>query len=355
MLETLLKAGARQARGGEFSQRAFLNGRLGLTEAEAVMSVVSARSEEALKLANRQAGGALDRGLKALREAAEEILIHISAEADFPEEEIPELPRNEAVDRLFDLSDKCLKLAGTYEGGLALTEGVDTVIAGRANVGKSTLMNLLAGRERSIVSPCAGTTRDVVESAVVCGGVLLKLADTAGLRDAPDEIERRGVELANERLDSASLIIAVFDGSEPLTGEDLSLLKRAPQIAVINKCDKPRALDVSPIEDECAYIVEMCAKTGGGLDALASAVRAVTGADDFADADGWCASLHQRDCLRKAGEGLAAAGLALKRGFEADIAAVDLREAVAALDECAGKDVAQDVIDGIFSTFCVGK
>ena len=355
VLETLLRAGARQAGGGEFSQRAFLNGRLGLTEAEAVMSVVSARSAEALKLANRQAGGALDRGLKALREAANEILIHISAEADFPEEEIPELPREEAVDRLFELSDRCLKLAGTYEGGLALTEGVDAVIAGRANVGKSTLMNLLAGSERSIVSDVPGTTRDVVESAVVCGGVLLKLADTAGLRDAPDEIERRGVELAEARLDAASLTIAVFDGSEPLTKEDLQLLKRAPQIAVINKCDMPRRIDVSPIEDECACVVEMCAKTGEGLDAFASATRAVTGADDFADADGWCASLHQRDCLRKAGECLAAAGLALKRGFEADIAAVDLREAVAALDECTGKDVAQDVINGIFSTFCVGK
>ena len=355
VLETLLKAGARQARGGEFSKRAFLNGRLALSEAEAVMSVVSARSAQALKLANRQAGGALDRALKALREEAAAVLIHISAEADFPEEEIPELPRNEAVDRLFDLSDRCLKIAGTYEGGLALTEGVETVIAGRANVGKSTLMNLLAGRERSIVSDVPGTTRDVVESAVVCGGVLLRLADTAGLRDAPEEIERRGVELANERLDAASLIIAVFDGSEPLGAEDLSLLKRAPQIAVINKCDKPRGIDVSPIEDECAFVVEMCAKTGEGLDALADAVRTVTGADDFDDADGWCASLHQRDCLRRAGEGLAAAGLALKRGFEADIAAVDLREAVAALDECAGRNVGEDVIDGIFSSFCVGK
>ena len=355
VLETLLKAGARQARGGEFSKRAFLNGRLGLTEAESVMSVVSARSAEALKLANRQAGGALDRGLRELRDAANEILIHISAEADFPEEDIPELPRGEAVDKLFDLSDRCLKLAGTYEGGLALTEGVDAVIAGRANVGKSTLMNLLAGRERSIVSDVPGTTRDVVESAVVCGGVLLKLADTAGLRDAPEEIERRGVELANARLDAASLVIAVFDGSEELKDEDFSLLKRAPQIAVINKCDKPRGMDISPIEDECAFVVEMCAKTGEGLDALAEAVRAVTGADDFDDADWWCASLHQRDCLRKAGEGLAAAGLALKRGFEADIAAVDLREAVAALDECAGRNVADDVIDGIFSTFCVGK
>ena len=355
VLGTLLKAGARQARGGEFSKRAFLNGRLGLTEAESVMNVVYARSAEALKLANRQAGGALDRGLKALREEANEILIHISAEADFPDEDVPELPINEAIDRLFELSDRCLKLAGTYEGGLALTEGVDTVIAGRANVGKSTLMNLLAGSERSIVSDEAGTTRDVVESAVVCGGVLLKLADTAGLRGAAEGVERRGVELAEARLDAASLIIAVFDGSEPLQSEDLGLLKRAPQIAVINKCDKPRKIDISPLEDECAYVVEMCAKTGEGLEALASAVRAVTGADDFADADGWCASLHQRDCLRRAGEGLAAAGLALKRGFEADIAALDLRDAVAALDECTGKDVAEDVIEGIFKNFCVGK
>lgn len=355
VLQLLLSAGARQAQGGEFSKRAFLSGKLSLTEAESVMSVVSAQSAEALRLANRQAGGELDRKMALLREKAAELLVHISAEADFPEEGIEELPIKEACDRLLELSDRCLELAGTYDGAQALTVGIDTVIAGKTNVGKSTLMNLLAGRERSIVSSVAGTTRDIVESTVTCGGVILRLADTAGLRDAPAAIEKRGVELANRRISEASLIIAVFDGSRPLEAADRELLKFAPHIAVINKTDKPQKIDLDPIDDECACIVRMCAKSGEGLDQLAQAVRTVTGADDFADAGGWCASVHQRDCLRRAGEGLAAAATSLHRGFEADIAAVDIRDAVAALDECSGRDVTEDVIDGIFSTFCVGK
>ena len=355
VLGVLLAAGARQAQGGEFSKRAFLGGKLGLTEAESVMSVVTAQSEEALRLANGQAGGALSRSMDAVRSEAAELLVHISAEADFPDEGIPEFPVSEACDRLMELSDRCLTLAGTYDGAVAATAGVDTVIAGRTNVGKSTLMNLLAGRERSIVSAAAGTTRDVVETSVTVGGVLLRLADTAGLRDAPEEIERRGVELARQRLDTASLIIAVFDGSEPLGAEDRALLKRAPQIAVINKSDMPRAIELAEIEDECAFVVAMSAKTGDGLDAFADAVRQVTGAADFADAGGWCASVHQRDCLRRAGEGFAAAALSLRRGFEPDIAAVDLRDAIDAIDECTGRSVTDDVIDGIFSTFCVGK
>lgn len=355
VLGAILAAGARQAKGGEFSKRAFLNGKLGLTEAESVMSIVTAQTDEALRLANGLAGGALSKNMEEVRQKASDLLIHISAEADFPEEEIPELPRGEACDRLMELSDRCLMLAGTYDGAVAASEGINAVIAGRANVGKSTLMNLLSGSERSIVSATAGTTRDVVESAVTCGGVLLKLADTAGLRAAPDEIERRGVELAMRRLDHSSLIIAVFDGSEPLQKEDRALLKRSPQIAVINKSDKHLALDLSPVEDECAFVVRMCAKTGEGLNKLAEAVRQVTVAADFADAGGWCATVHQRDCLRRAGEGFAASALSLKRGFEADIAAVDLRDAVAAIDECTGRSVTDDVIDGIFSTFCVGK
>lgn len=354
-LEALLNAGARQAQGGEFSKRAFLNGKLSLTEAESVMSVVCAQSAEALRLANRQAGGELDRRMSDLRRKATEILIHISAEADFPEEGIEQFPIKEACDKLLELSERCLELAGTYEGALALTEGIDTVIAGKTNVGKSTLMNLLSGSERSIVSSVAGTTRDVVESTVSCGGVILKLADTAGLREAPAAIERKGVELSQRRLSEASLIIAVFDGSKPLEQSDRDLLKYSPQIAIINKSDKPQKIDVDPIDDECAFIINMCAKTGEGLDKLAEAVREVTGAADFADAGGWCATLHQRDCLRRAGEGLAAAATSLHRGFEADIAAVDIREAISALDECSGSDVTSDVIDGIFSTFCVGK
>lgn len=355
VLETILAAGARQAQGGEFSKRAFLNGKLSLTEAESVMNVVNAQSSEALRLANRQAGGELDKKMAELRQDATELLIHISAEADFPEEGIEAFPIREACDKLLALSERCLELAGTYEGGQAVSVGIDTVIAGKTNVGKSTLMNLLAGSERSIVSSVAGTTRDVVEASVTCGGVLLKLADTAGLREAPASIERKGVELANRRISEASLIIAVFDGSKPLEDSDRALLKAAPHIAVINKTDKPQKIDLDPIDDECACIVKMCAKTGEGLDELANAVREVTGAADFADAGGWCASVHQRDCLRRAGESLAAAATSLHMGFEADIAAVDIRDAIAAFDECSGRDVTEDVIDGIFSTFCVGK
>lgn len=355
VLGAVLAAGARQAAGGEFSKRAFLNGKLGLTEAEAVMSVVSAQTDEALRLANRQSDGELARRISQLREAAAQLLIHISAAADFPDEEVPEPEIKSTADRLFELGEGCLRVAGTYEGGQAVSVGIDTVLAGKTNVGKSTLMNLLAGRERSIVSETAGTTRDVVETTVDCGGVLLRLADTAGLREASGAVEQRGVELASERISSASLIIAVFDGSRPAEEADMKLLKYSPHIGVINKTDKPQKLDPAPIEDECAAVVRMCAKTGDGLDALKAAVREVTGADDFADAGGWCATLHQRDCLRRAGEGLAAAATALYRGLEPDLAAVDIRAALDALDECTGKNTGRDVIDGIFETFCVGK
>lgn len=355
VLECLLSAGARQAEGGEFSKRAFLNDKLGLTEAEAVMSIVTAQTSEALKMANRQAGGALSGKVSEVRERITALLVHMSAQADFSEEEIPDLPVKDICDSLLAISDECLELSGTYEGGLAVTEGIETVIAGKTNVGKSTLMNLLSGREKSIVSPTAGTTRDIVESTVICGGVVLKLSDTAGLRDAPASIEKRGVELANEKIDQSSLIIAVFDGSRPLDDSDKALLAKAPQIAIINKSDKPQKIDIDPIDDECAYIVKMCAKTGEGLKELENAVREVTGASDFADAGGWCASIHQRDCLRRAGEALATAATSLHRGFEADIAAVDIKDAINALDECTGRNATEDVIDGIFSTFCVGK
>ena len=246
LVEACIAAGASPAAPGEYTRRAFLNGKLSLTQAEAVMDIISADGRQGAALANASLNGALARKIAAQKDALTALQAHLAAWVDFPEEDVPELSQSHLCDVLGGVEQELDALIQSYDAGAVLREGVDCAIVGKPNAGKSTLLNLLAGFDRAIVTPVAGTTRDVVEQAVQLGDVRLNLFDTAGLRQTEDEIEAEGIRRSWKKLDEAGLILAVFDGSERPTREDLELAQRCagrPAIALVNKEDKPTRFD----------------------------------------------------------------------------------------------------------------
>ena len=245
LVEACLAAGAQPAAPGEYTRRAFLNGKLGLTQAEAVMDLISADGRQGVALANAALSGALARKIGEQKDALTALQAHLAAWVDFPEEDVPELDEAHLRSVLGSVQETLDGLIRNYQADTVLREGVDCAIVGRPNAGKSTLLNLLAGFDRAIVTPVAGTTRDVVEQAVQLGDIRLNLFDTAGLRETEDAIEAEGIRRSWKKLEEAGLILAVFDGSEPPTREDLELARRCagrPAIALVNKEDKPRNL-----------------------------------------------------------------------------------------------------------------
>lgn len=358
VLSLLISAGARQAGPGEFTERAFLNGKLDLSRAEAVMNVISAESEQALRAANSQKNGALSRKISQIKDKLTETAAHLAAWIDFPDDDIPPAESEEITDGVKSALAEINSLLAAFESGAVLRGGVSAVIAGKPNAGKSTLMNLLAGYDRSIVTETAGTTRDVVEETVSFGGITLRLADTAGLRDAADAAERIGVEKARGMAKNAGVILAVFDASRPLTAEDeelCALCSGRPAVAVINKTDLPRMLDAELIKGKFCHTAEVCARTGRGADALAAALRAAL---DYAEPDLSAAILaneRQRDCAERAAAALRDALRDAAAGQTPDIVCVLLDEALAALMELSGEAVSDAVTEEIFSKFCIGK
>lgn len=358
VLDSVLAAGASPAGPGEFTRRAFLNGKMDLTQAESVMQLIGAQGGQALRTARAGREGTLYRRIQGSREQLLTIAAHLSAWADYPEEDIPQLDESSLKDSLQSVQDDLTRLLDQFDAGRVLREGVDTVIVGRPNVGKSTLMNLLAGCERSIVTEYAGTTRDIVEETVLLGGVPLRLADTAGLRETNDPVESIGVDRAKDRLNTAQLVLAVFDSSSPLTEEDQELISRlsgTPAVAVINKSDLKQKIDIKYINDKFQQYVYISARSGDGLAELQQAVEQLLHTADLNPSEGILFTERQRDTARRAKERLEEAMDALTGGMTLDAVTVSVESAVSALLELTGERATNEIVDTVFAHFCVGK
>ena len=358
VLRALFAVGAVPAGAGEFTRRAFLNGKIDLTQAESVMTLIEANGRLAAKTALTVRQGVLYRRLSAVKEALIGLQAQFSAFVDYPDDDIPELHHQELETVLESASRTLSELLKTYDAGRVLREGVDTAIIGSPNVGKSTVMNLLSGCERSIVTDIAGTTRDIVEETVRVGEVCLRLSDTAGIRETQDTVEALGVERSRRRLETAALILAVFDVSRPLSSDDRALLESLPPqttIAILNKQDLEKCWDEQLVKQKLPHVILLNAISGDGLEELTEAIHTVTGIDQLCDAEPVLATERQRVCVCRAADGIAEALSALRAGMTLDAVSVSVDSAIGAVLELTGERTTEAVVDGIFSRFCVGK
>ncbi len=353
LLERLLECGARSAEAGEFTQRAFLNGKLDLTQAEAVMDVISAQTDLALRAAQHQLGGRIGVETEILRGEILEILAHVEAYIDFPEEDIDPDTGAGVIGRLEGVKTRIDELLATAGQGRILREGARTVICGKPNVGKSSLLNVLLGYERAIVSERAGTTRDTVEEVVNVGGIPVRLIDTAGIRESVDEIERLGVERTRQHLAEADLVLEVVDASRE-KGAPLSSDGRENRhhLLVLNKAD----LGAHPDWNQEGKGVAISCKEGTGMDALGEAIgeQLSLGAASWGQ-EAVAVNARHQDCLRRAEKALSVAREQLSAGESPEFAAVDLRIALDAIGEVAGKVETEELLGEIFGRFCIGK
>ena len=358
LLRAVIEAGASPAQAGEFTKRAFLNGKLDLTEAEAVADIISAKNRSAARAALSVKDGVLRRRIDKVKSDLLSLVAHLSAWADYPEEDIPEVT-DSMISNTCEVAQKELeKLLSTYDSGQAIKQGIDAVIAGRPNVGKSTLMNLLSGSEKSIVTEIAGTTRDVVEDTIVAGDVILRLSDTAGLRDTDDAVEKIGVERAKKRLEQCALLLAVFDNSRALESFDFQLLETAkdvPTIAVVNKTDLPSKLNINKIESFINNIVFVSASTGEGKDELIQAIAKIAGTNQLNPSEGILSNERQRANVSAALRSVKEAKSALEAGMTFDAVTVNLEDAISELLEMTGEKASDEILDKVFHNFCVGK
>ncbi len=358
VLRAVLENGAVLAEPGEFTKRAFLNGKMDLSEAQAVMDIISAKSKQAARAAVSVRTGALTKKTNEIKSNLVSLAGHLCAWADYPEEDIPEVTTKAIDETLNKAKSDFQELIKDYERGQAILHGIDTVIAGRPNVGKSTLMNLLSGFQKSIVTEIPGTTRDVVEETVIIGNVTLNLCDTAGIRETDNIVEKIGVDRTFERLSSCSLVLGVFDSSEELAEEDLKLidsLSDVPSIAIINKTDLQRKINIEYIKEKIPFIVEISAKKGDGKEALEEAVATVTGTKDFDPCSGILTTERQRIAAQNALNSLEEAQNTLFTGFSFDAVTVCVEDAIDKLLELTGENVSDAVVDDVFHSFCVGK
>lgn len=362
-LEALFAAGARQALPGEFTRRAFLNGKLDLTRTEAAADLIHAETPAAVRQAAGQLGGALERAVDGIYGQLTDLCAHFHAVLDYPDEDIEPFEAEGLSQALGEAAAGLDRLTATYRRGRLLNEGAPCAIVGRPNAGKSTLFNALLGYERAIVTDIPGTTRDTVEERVGFGGVPLRLIDTAGLRDSDDAVERLGVERSREALGRAELVLAVTDGAAGMTAEDAEVLELAaasgrPWIWVVSKRDLtgPCALWSADKGGHApAAMVSLSAKTGEGLDELERAVAALFPQDEAAEAGAMLTNARQAEAAGRARSALERGARALAAGLSPDAVVADVEEAMSALGELTGRTVREDVTARIFERFCVGK
>ncbi|HOF38471.1 MAG TPA: tRNA uridine-5-carboxymethylaminomethyl(34) synthesis GTPase MnmE [Candidatus Hydrogenedentes bacterium] len=359
ILELVLEQGARLAEPGEFTKRAFLNGRLDLVQAEAVIDRIRAKTRAGLRAANAAASGALSQAIAGMREPLLQALARIEASVDFPDEDLPELVTPELRATLAAIAARMETLLAASDAGRLYREGAAVIIAGRPNVGKSSLFNALLRDARAIVTARPGTTRDLLEEVITVQGIPIRLSDTAGLRHSDDEVERIGVDVARSALNAADAVLFVVEATDPATPEDEALAGdllalEVPVFLVVNKIDLNPSPALSSWADRFAATWLVSAKSGDGLQALEAALaKQLLGGAAMNPSDVLLNRVHQRDSLRRARQALAR--LLDNFGASPEFLSIDLREALAALGEITGETTAEDVLDRIFASFCIGK
>ena len=366
ILEAVLSRGARLALPGEFTERAFLNNRLDLAQSEAVLDLIQAKNDRGLQLAWQQLSGRLSDTCTSLRERLIGLTAYVEAFLDFPEDDIPEKAQAELVEEMQKLADDVTALSATYRQGKVFREGIRTAIVGKPNVGKSSLLNLLSGTERAIVTAVPGTTRDVLEETVTINGLPLLMCDTAGIRHTTDEVERLGVERALEGLRAAEIVIAMFDASRPLDYEDdfvVSLIQEKSVIPLLNKIDLPLLVQPSEITRRLNgnLPISFSTKSVVGMNELSERVEQIAfgGATAHNDASFLSGPVitqtRHRDALLKAEHGLRQSLANLQNGLPLDLVAVDLHAALDQIGAITGQVSSEDILDRIFRDFCIGK
>lgn len=357
-LEAVLGAGAEPAEAGEFTKRAFLNGKMDLTQAESVADLISAQGETALRASYNALQGSLSNKINNVLEQLMDCSALMSAWVDYPDEEIEELAPENLIQTLENAKADLTSLVDNYDNGQAMLQGIDTVIAGRPNAGKSTLMNALSGKNKSIVTQIAGTTRDIVEETVRLGTLVLHLNDTAGIRQSDDVVESIGIQRALDKIDSAMLVIAVFDSSVPLSSDDYNLIEKCAgkkAVAIINKTDLLPKTDTSVIENAFSKVLYMSAKNNDGVLELEDAVKEILGIDSFDASAPMLANQRQKQCVKNALKHIDEALSASLSGLTYDAVNVMIDSAVDDLLMLTGRKANIEVVNNIFSKFCVGK
>lgn len=358
ILRLTFENGASPAPPGEFTKRAFLNGKLDLTEAESVMNLISAHGKQAADAAYNALRGSLSKEIKDIADTFISASAHMAAWVDYPDEEIEELDFVQLRSSFVSAKDKLSALISRFDAGQAITEGVETAIVGKPNVGKSTLMNLLLQKNRSIVTDIAGTTRDVVEETARIGNVVLRLSDTAGIRNSDDEVESIGIEFAKTKLAHSSLVLVVLDGSKPLDDEDIEILKACddkPSVAIVNKNDLGLVIDKDKVKKYTSDIVVVSAKESCCYETLKNAIEKLLGTDDFNSSSAMIANERQLNCCKKALVCIDEAIAAIDNGLTMDAVNVSIDAAISPLLELTGEKVSEAVVNEVFSKFCVGK
>lgn len=354
-LETIFSLGARQALPGEFTKRAFLNGRMDLSSAEAVADIIDAETAEAAKNAAGQLGGAISRKIEGIYSRLTDISSHYHAVLDYPDEDIEDFRMESYKSDLSGALESLNSLYKSYEGGRVLQGGIPAAIIGRPNAGKSSLLNAVLGYDRAIVTNIPGTTRDTIEEKLRLGGVLLRLTDTAGLRDTEDEIERLGVERSRRAMKEAELVLALVDGSREINDEDLEIIREAEKapkaILVISKSDIAKAAEVP---ETVLPAVEISSVTGEGFDCLGETVKKLFPIPE-SPAGEILTNARQAEAVKRAIAAMKAALDAMEMGHTPDIVLTETEGAMSALGELTGRTVREDVTNRIFQRFCVGK
>lgn len=358
VLRAALANGAVPAEAGEFTKRAFLNGKMDLTRAESVMNIISAKSEQAKSAALNTLDGALYKKISEISLSLKKIAAQMAAWVDYPDEEIDDLSDDKLKATLLTAKAELEKLIKSFDVGQIIIEGVETAIVGKPNVGKSTLMNLLSGCEKSIVTSVAGTTRDIVEETVTLGNSVLRLADTAGLHDTEDTVEKIGVDRTRQKLDRASLVLAVFDSSTEVDDEDMEIIKMCNgknAVAIINKTDLNTKFNAEKINKNFENVVYLSAKDRNGIQELEKAIERVLGTADFDTSAATLMNERQLACCKAALQSIDEGISALEIGMTRDALNVNIDVAVESLDTLTGEKATESVVNEIFSQFCVGK
>jgi tRNA modification GTPase len=350
VLEACLRAGARAARPGEFTERAFLNGKMDLTQAEAVMDLIRARTDLALRSAQEQLEGALGQKIDTIRGGLIDLLAHLEAAIDFPEEGIAPDQGTKLRQRLESIREQMRDLLATADRGRVLREGLRVVIYGPTNAGKSSLLNRLLGYERAIVSQHPGTTRDTIEEVINLRGIPVRLLDTAGLRDSTDDIEREGMARTERSLATADLLLHVFDRSVPKPVESVDSSTAQTQLVLLNKSDLPEHPDWTNVD-----ALRICCLSSDGLKGLEEAIIARISENHLRPESGVAINKRHSDRLRRALTACDLAAGTMESAFAPEYVVVDLRDALRALDEITGGADTEEIRDALFAQFCIGK